>query len=109
MNQFIGTEIVANVKRTEPIALDYNPILFRVLGFDKLPDGTYLVHTESNESIPEGQPYQSVSRRTGQILTKAQIQSVFGAFDPDRAGHEINWQVVRALLNAAKLDLDGME
>jgi hypothetical protein len=109
MNQFIGTEIVANVKRIEPIALDYNPSTFRVLGFDKLPDGTYLVHTESSEPIPEGQPYQSVSRRTGQILTKAQIQSVFGAFDPDRVGHEINWQVVRALLNAAKLDLDGME
>jgi hypothetical protein len=106
MDKFIGTEIVANVKRTEPITLDYNPISFRVLGYDKLPDGTYLVHTESNEPIPEGQPYQAVTRRTGQILTKAQIQSVFGAFDPDRAGHEINWQVVRALLNAAKLDLE---
>ena len=107
MKQFQGTTIEANVKRTEPITVDYNPSRFRVLGYEKLQDGRYLVHTESSEHIPEGVAYQAVSRRTGQILTKAQIQAIFGAFDIDREGHEIKWTEVNTLLNAAKLELVG--
>lgn len=106
ITQFQGTSIEAQVEPIEPINVVYNPTKFAVIGYSELPDGTFLVHTESTESeVSTSGAYSFYTRKRGQVMTAEQINSVFGSYDIRRQGNSVNWAVVEQLLNAAGLKL----